>query len=89
METPKIESNKSANDSEIADATSIESTGKKDTGRKLQDNIISRNSNRRLIQDRRAARSDRRTHTDPNYKGPTSRYTIDRRRNRKDRRKID
>jgi hypothetical protein len=52
-----------------------------------------KNVKRGLNLDRRAARSDRRTDTDrrsnnsdPNYKGPTSRYTIDRRLNLKDRR---
>jgi hypothetical protein len=51
-----------------------------------------KNVKRGLKLDRRAARSDRRTDTDrrsnsnPSYKGPTSRYTIDRRLNLKDRR---
>jgi len=52
-----------------------------------------KNEKQGLNPDRRAVRSDRRTDTDrrsnssnPNYKGPTSRFTIDRRLNLKDRR---
>ncbi len=54
--------------------------------------MIKKNSNQKFNLDRRMATSDRRVDVDrrineyPNYKGPTCRYTIDRRLNLKDRR---
>ena len=54
--------------------------------------MIENNSNQKFNLDRRMATSDRRVDIDrrineyPNYKGPTCRYTIDRRLNLKDRR---
>ena len=86
MVTPKTESNKSANDSEVADDVSVENSEKKNTGRRLQDNIISNDPNRKLNLDRRIKNSDRRVNTEPNHKCPSRRYNIDRRLNLKDRR---
>ena len=92
METTEIERNKSANESEMASNATVESSEKKGTGRKLLDAILSKNLNRKSNPDRRIAHSDRRSgrdrraNTDNNYKGPTSRFTIDRRLNSKDRR---
>jgi hypothetical protein len=82
----KVDPNKSANDSEVADDTSVEDSEKKKTGRRLQDGIISKDPGRKFNLDRRVKNSDRRVNTDPNYKGPSRRFTIDRRLNRKDRR---
>jgi hypothetical protein len=89
MEKTKIDPKKSANDSEVADDTSVENSDKKETGRRLQDAIISKDPHRKMNLDRRTARSDRRADSDPHYKGPSRRYTIDRRLNLKDRRNKD
>ena len=86
MVTSKTESNKSANDSEVADDVSVENSEKKNTGRRLQDGIISKGPNRKLNLDRRVVNSDRRVNTDSNYNGQARRYNIDRRLNLKDRR---
>ena len=92
MDTPKTERNKSANESEIADNATVESTEKKGTGRRLLDAILSKNSNRNSNPDRRIAHNDRRSGSDRRnnrnhgYDGPTSRFTIDRRLKIKDRR---
>lgn len=86
METPKKEHDKAASKSDIADDTSAESSEKKNTGRRLQDAIVSKDPTRKLNLDRRTARSDRRADTDPHYKGPARRFTIDRRLTSKDRR---
>lgn len=89
MVTSKTEPNKSANDSEVADDVSVESSEKKNTGRRLQDGIISKDPHRKLNLDRRVKNSDRRVNTEPNYKSPSRRYNIDRRLNLKDRRDKD
>ncbi len=89
MKTPKIEPNKSSNDSKIADDTSKENSEKKDTGRRLQDALISKDPNRKFNVDRRTKGSERRVNTDPSYQGPVRRYTIDRRLKLKDRREKD
>ncbi|MGD2052696.1 MAG: hypothetical protein PVG45_01190 [Gammaproteobacteria bacterium] len=86
MGTSKTEANKSANDSNGTDDTSVENSEKKNAGRRLQDGIISKDPNRKYNLDRRAENSDRRVNADPNYKGPSRRYTVDRRLNTKDRR---
>ena len=86
MVTSKTDSNKSANDSEVADDVSVENSEKKNTGRRLQDGIISKGTNRKLNLDRRVVNSDRRVNTDSNYNGQARRYNIDRRLNLKDRR---
>ena len=86
MKTPKIKFNKSSNDSEKSDDSHAENDAKKDAGRRIQDGIISKSPNRKLNLDRRTVQSERRGNTDPNYKGPSRRYTIDRRLNLKDRR---
>ena len=89
MATSKTESNKPANDSEVADDVSVENSEKKNTGRRLQDDIISKDPHRKLNLDRRVKNSDRRVNTEPNYKCPSRRYNIDRRLNLKDRRDKD
>ena len=86
MKTPKINPNDSANSSELADDTKVEKFDKKDTGRRLQDNISKSHPKRKLNLDRRSENSDRRVADDPNYSGPARRNTIDRRLNLKDRR---
>ena len=86
MGTSKTETNKSADDLKGADDTSAENSEKKNAGRRLQDDIISKDPVRKYNLDRRTENSDRRINTDPNYKGPSRRYTIDRRSNIKDRR---
>ena len=86
MKTPKIESKKSANNSEKADDIDVDNSEKKGAGRRLQDAITSDNLNRKLNLDRRIVNNDRRANTDPNYKGTARRNTIDRRMDLKDRR---
>ena len=84
--TPKKEAHKLVIDSELADVSSEDNDEKKDTGRRLRDTIISNDLNSKLNLDRRIAHSDRRANTNPHYNGPSRRYTIERRRNLKDRR---
>ena len=86
METPKIVPNKSSSDLETVDDMSLENSKKKNTGRRLQDGILSKDPGRKLNLDRRVINSDRRVDTEPNYKGPARRLNIDRRLNLKDRR---
>jgi hypothetical protein len=86
MKTHKKEPNKACNDSELVDETSMEISEKKNTGRRLQDGIVSKDPNRKLNLDRRVVNSDRRIADDSNYNGPARRNTIDRRLNLKDRR---
>ncbi len=89
MKTPKLEPNKSANNSESADNTSVENSEKKVTGRRLQDTLSKDHPKRKMNLDRRVGNSDRRVAEDPNYNGPARRNTIDRRTNLKDRREKD
>lgn len=89
METPKTDPANSANDSEMADDVTLDKGENKNTGRRLQDSITSKDPHMKLNLDRRVKNSDRRFDSDPNYKGPSRRYTIDRRLNLKDRRKKD
>ena len=89
MGTSKTESNKSANDSEVADDVSVEDSEKKNTSRRLRDGILSKDPHRKLNLDRRIKNSERRVSTEPNYKSPSRRYNIDRRLNLKDRRDKD
>lgn len=77
----------SASNSKTADDTGVENSEKKDTGRRIQDAILSKDPSRKLNLDRRSKNSDRRVDSDPNYNGPARRNTIDRRLNLKDRRK--
>ena len=86
MKTPKIVQNKSSNDSETVDDKSVENSKKENTGRRLQDSIISKDPGRKLNLDRRVKNRERRADSDPNYNGPARRLTIDRRLNLKDRR---
>jgi hypothetical protein len=89
MKTPKIESNKSSKDLETADDSSEENSEKKKTGRRLLDTLISKDPSRKFNVDRRTNGSERRVNTDPSYKGPVRRNTIDRRLKLKDRREKD
>lgn len=86
METPKIVPIKSSNDSETVDDMSEGNSKKKNSGRRLQDGILSKDPGRKFNLDRRVKNSDRRVDTDHNYKGPARRLNIDRRLNLKDRR---
>ena len=86
MKTHKKEPNTASNDSELVDETSLENNEKKNTRRRLQDGIVSKDPNRKLNLDRRVVNSDRRIAEDSNYNGPARRNTIDRRLNLKDRR---
>jgi hypothetical protein len=56
--------------------------------RRLQDGITSKTATRKMNLDRRRL-SDRRGKYDTDYKGPSRRYTLDRRVSKKDRRKND
>ena len=89
MKTPKIESNKPANNSELADDASVENSEKKVTGRRLQDTISKGHPKRNMNLDRRTENSERRVADSPNYSGPARRNTIDRRLKLKDRREKD
>jgi len=55
--------------------------------RRIQDGITLKNSARKMNLDRRCQNSERRGMGAPNYKGPSRRYTIDRRITSKDRRR--
>ena len=79
---------KPAGDSHMTDDDGTEGSGNQDTGRRLQDTYNSEISSRHLNFDRRVKRSDRRTDTDPGYKGPVRRFKIDTRKP-KDRRDRD
>ena len=54
--------------------------------RRVQDGITLKRSIRNMNLDRRHENSERRGDGDPNYKGPSRRYTIDRRLTTRDRR---
>lgn len=76
-DTGKVETDTAANDGSAA---------REKFGRRIQDEIASKDPTRKLNLDRRVKNSERRLADDPNYKGPSRRYTIDRRVNLKDRR---
>ncbi len=84
MGKSKIKPNK---DSNVVDITSAGNN--QNTGRRLEDAIITRGSKRKLNFDRRVKRNERRVDLDPNYKGKARRFTIDTRAGRKDRRDKD
>jgi len=86
MKTPVIPFYKSANDPDAVVDTSEDNGEKRVAGQRLEDALISK---RKLNLNRRITNSDRRFSSDPNYKGPARRNTIDRRRNTKDRRYKD
>ena len=86
MKTPKVDSNTLVTDSEKSSDNSEEKNEEIKMGRRLQDAIVSKDSNRKLNLDRRIVKSERRFNSDPKYKGPSRRYTIDRRLKTKDRR---
>jgi hypothetical protein len=89
METPKTPQGNSAKDSGTDPGSGVKNTEKKKFGRRLQDAITSKDPKRKLNLDRRVMNSDRRTERNPGYQGQALRFTIDRRRNQKDRRKKD
>jgi len=80
----KLNCDEAAND----DASKPAKTAKNE-GRRIQDEIASKDPKRKLNLDRRVTNSERRLSDDSNYKGPSRRYTIDRRVNLKDRRDKD
>ena len=86
MVAPNTKSKQSVNNSEASGIASVGDNEKNNTGRRMQDNIISKDPNRKYNLDRRVENSDRRVNRDPSYKGPSRRYNIDRRLNLKDRR---
>ena len=86
MEKSTKEPNKPANDSVKKEDPSVGNSEKKDTGRRLQDSAIVKDSNRKLNLERRVPSDERRIDADPHYKGPARRYTIDSRVKLKDRR---
>jgi hypothetical protein len=88
MEKSKEESNKSIKDSDIAEDSSVAKMENKNTGRRLQDTVTLKDSNRKLNLERRISSVERRVEADPHYKGPSRRYNIDSRVN-KDRRDKD
>ena len=83
---PKKRAEKAFDDSVKIENTDVSNTTRKGTNQRLQDTVSSSNLNRKLNLDRRAAKSDRRVNSNPSYKGPVRRYTIDRRLNLNDRR---
>lgn len=85
-ETSEFAHNQSTHDSGISNDASMLNTEKKGTDRRLQDILSKDHPKRKMNLDRRAPKSERRVNTDPHYNGPVRRYTIDRRRNLKDRR---
>lgn len=60
-----------------------------ETGRRIQDDITSRDPTGKMNLDRRYPDSERRSNKDSDYDGPPRRYTIDRRKITKDRQKPD
>ena len=56
-------------------------------GRRIQDDIKSKNPTGKMNLDRRYPNSERRCMKDSDYKGPARRFTIDQRLKTKDRRK--
>jgi len=89
MVTSKTESHETTDDSDIADNANVDHSEEKGAGRRLMDNLISKDPGRKFNVDRRTRGSDRRRDSDPNYNGPARRHTIDRRINLKDRREKD
>ena len=89
MEKSKKVSSKSSNDSEAVKGDSVGNSEEKSAGRRLQDTVTLKDSSRKLNLDRRVLSVDRRVDTDPNYKGPARRYTVDSRVKLKDRRDKD
>jgi hypothetical protein len=89
METPKTESQETIDDSEKADDAGVNHSEDKNAGRRLLDNLVSKDPSRKFNVDRRTKGSDRRRNSDPNYNGPARRNIIDRRVNLKDRREKD
>lgn len=56
---------------------------------RIQDSIASKNPTGKMNLDRRCPNSERRSNKDSDYEGKPRRYTIDRRKTNKDRRKPD
>ena len=89
MKTPEKVPDKSSNASAVDDDNREGNSEKKNSGRRLQDSLISKDPSRKFNVDRRTQGSERRVNTDTDYNGPARRNTIDRRLNLKDRRKKD
>jgi len=83
---PKKSAEKASEDSVKLNNTDVSNTARQETNQRLQDTVNSNNLKRKLNLDRRAVKSDRRVSSNPSYKGPVRRYTIDRRLNLNDRR---
>lgn len=77
---------RSDRNADAENAVNSENNENRRSGRRRQDGDVSSGVNQPLNLDRRAANSDRRISNDHNYKGPSRRFTIDRRLNMKDRR---
>ena len=88
MEKSKKISSKSSNDSEVVKGDGVGNGEKECTGRRLQDTVTLKDSNRKLNLERRIPSVERRVGADPHYKGPSRRYNVDSRVN-KDRRDKD
>lgn len=86
MQRSKKESSKSASNSAIAKDASVATGDEKGTGRRLQDAILLKDSDRKLNLERRVPSVERRADTNPGYRGPVRRYTLDSRMHAKDRR---
>lgn len=63
-----------------------DNTASNDPHKRLQDSVSASKLKRNLKLDRRATNNERRVSSDPSYKGPVRRYTIDRRMKLHDRR---
>ena len=79
--------NKGTENSTTDKAMAESDTAKSLRHRRIADDTAVKNSIRTMNLDRRRQNSDRRGKGDPKYKGPSRRYTIDRRLTTKDRRK--
>ncbi len=88
MEKSKKVSSEFRDDSKKVKGDGVGNSEEKCAGRRLQDTVILKDSNRKLNLERRIPSVERRVEADPHYKGPSRRYNIDSRVN-KDRRDKD
>jgi len=88
MEKPKKVSSEFHDDSQKVKGDGVGNSEEKCAGRRLQDTVILKDSNRKLNLERRIPSVERRVEADPHYKGQSRRYNIDSRVN-KDRRDKD
>ena len=86
MQRSKKEPSKPAKNSDIAKDAGVATGKKKGAGRRLQDAILLKDSDRKLNLERRVPSVERRADTNPGYRGPARRYTLDSRVHAKDRR---